>query len=116
MQSLLDTDVLMKYYQKLWDEAEDRDSIQFFNIYDEVKSNFARYLLFLFHISHIVVLSHPGSTFDTSYIQYFKAIDSLRYVYIFLDVFKFVFFVFFNHNFAHRFDGSMICEICYGLQ
>lgn len=46
--------------------------------YDGVKSLFCRYFLYLLYISHIVILSHPGSSFDTSYIQYFKALDILR--------------------------------------
>nr|CAH7763212.1 unnamed protein product [Callosobruchus chinensis] len=76
VQTLLDTDVLIRYYKSLEDKPE-YENAHFFSIYDEVKSNFARYLLFLFYVSHIVILSHPGYTLDSSYMQYFKAADNL---------------------------------------
>ncbi|KAJ8961200.1 hypothetical protein NQ318_008883, partial [Aromia moschata] len=78
LQSLLDTDTIIKQYKHLSEKCElERNCTDFLAVYDEVKSSFARALLFLLYISHIVVLSHPGSTFDTSYIQYFKAVDTL---------------------------------------
>ncbi len=39
---------------------------------------FARALLFLFHAAHLVVLYHPGHSFDLSYVQLFKAVDAFR--------------------------------------
>lgn len=84
MCSPLDTDTLVKKYAEIRKNCEtDRHCDDFLAVYDEIKSTFARYLLLLFHVSHIVVLSHPGCTLDTNYIQYFKAIDSLRYILIF---------------------------------
>lgn len=35
-------------------------------------------LLFLFHVSHILVCCQPGHTFDISYIHLFKSLDNLR--------------------------------------
>ncbi|CAG9823382.1 unnamed protein product [Phaedon cochleariae] len=76
--SLLDADAFLRNYQQLCEECiTERNCDDFLAIYDEVKSSFARYLLLLFHISHIVVLSHPTATMDTNYIQYFKAVDTL---------------------------------------
>lgn len=40
---------------------------------------FSRVLLFLFHVSHLVVVYNPGHVFDLSYVQLFKAIDACRY-------------------------------------
>ncbi|CAG9862883.1 unnamed protein product [Phyllotreta striolata] len=78
MCSPLDTDSLIKHYNEIRDKCEsERNCDDFLAVYDDIKSMFARYLLFLFHVSHIIILSHPGSTLDTNYIQYFKAMDSL---------------------------------------
>lgn len=76
----MDTDVLIKEYKRLSERCEsERNCNDFLAVYDDVKSSFACSLLLLLHISHIIVLSHPGTTFDTNYIQYFKAVDILRY-------------------------------------
>lgn len=53
----------------------------FLATYDDVKSSFCRYFLYLLYVSHIVVLSHPGSSFDTNYVQYFKTLDLLSKKY-----------------------------------
>lgn len=74
--SLLDSDFIIKYYQQLCEKWEtnlcDND---FLEIYDEVKSSFARACFLLFYTCHIVVFYHPGYTLDTNNIQYFKAVD-----------------------------------------
>lgn len=68
----------MEKYEELAKKCEqERSCTDFLAINDEVKSNFAKAFLLLLHISHIVVLSHPTATFDTNYIQYFKATDIL---------------------------------------
>lgn len=79
LRSLLDSSEFVQHYEDLANKSKvTKDSDDFLTVYDEVKSSFARALLLIFHISHIVVLSHPSHTFDISYIQYFKAVDSLR--------------------------------------
>lgn len=79
LKSLLDTSEFVQHYEDLVERVKaTRDSDDFLTVYEEIKSSFAQALLLLFHISHIVILSHPGYTFDISYIQYFKAVDSLR--------------------------------------
>ncbi|CAG9835295.1 unnamed protein product [Diabrotica balteata] len=78
MSSPLDADLFVNEYSAIQKKCEaDRKCDDFLAVYDEIKSIFARYLLLIFHISHIVILSHPTCTVDTNYIQYFKAIDSL---------------------------------------
>ncbi|KAJ8911497.1 hypothetical protein NQ315_014422 [Exocentrus adspersus] len=78
LSSLLDTDILIKEYKHLAERCEvERNCDDFLTVFDDVKSSFARYLLLLMHISHIIILVHPCSTFDTNYIQYFKAVDIL---------------------------------------
>lgn len=79
VRSLLDADLFLKRYDVLVEKyRSEQNNDDFLLIYDEVKSSFARCLFLLFYISHIVVLSHPGSIFDISYVQYFKAVDSIR--------------------------------------
>ncbi|XP_074655649.1 nonsense-mediated mRNA decay factor SMG8-like [Tubulanus polymorphus] len=39
---------------------------------------YAKGLLFLFSISHIILFIHPGSSFDVSYIRLFRIMDSMR--------------------------------------
>ncbi|XP_022901917.1 nonsense-mediated mRNA decay factor SMG8 [Onthophagus taurus] len=73
--TLMDTNCFLEHYENL---VEKNKETNFLSIYDQVKSSFAKTMLILFHVSHIVVLSHPGSTFDVNFIQYFKAVDSLR--------------------------------------
>ncbi|KAB0804697.1 hypothetical protein PPYR_01667 [Photinus pyralis] len=77
--SLLDTDALIKHYDDIVKRCqEEGKNDDFLTVYNEIKSTFAQMLLVLFYVSHIVVLSHPSSSFDVNYIQYFKAIDQLR--------------------------------------
>ncbi|XP_064611274.1 nonsense-mediated mRNA decay factor SMG8-like isoform X2 [Liolophura sinensis] len=38
----------------------------------------AKTLLFLFSVSHLVLLNHPGTTFDVSYIHLFNSINTIR--------------------------------------
>ncbi|XP_071840984.1 nonsense-mediated mRNA decay factor SMG8-like isoform X2 [Apostichopus japonicus] len=40
--------------------------------------DYARALIFMFTVCHIVVLSHPKTTFDTSYVQLFRALENTR--------------------------------------
>ncbi|CAH0557875.1 unnamed protein product [Brassicogethes aeneus] len=78
LRSLLDTDCLIENYEKIKRKVEEEKNCNdFLAVNDEIKSFFARSLHLLLYISHIVILSHPGNTFDTNYIQHFKAIESL---------------------------------------
>ncbi|KAL3280595.1 hypothetical protein HHI36_003827 [Cryptolaemus montrouzieri] len=74
--TLLDTDCLVKHYESICERFKNEE-YDFLSINDEIKNNFAKVFLFLLYVSHIVILSHPGSTFDTNYIQYFKALTAL---------------------------------------
>ncbi|CAH1122260.1 unnamed protein product [Ceutorhynchus assimilis] len=75
--SLLDTDVFIESIGGFSDDEDVPEDFDFLSAYDEIQSEFSKYLLFLLYVSHIIIVSHPGSSFDTSYIQYFKAVDAL---------------------------------------
>ena len=47
-------------------------------VWSELRYSAARALLFLFSVSHLVVLHHPNHVFDLSYIPLFLAIDACR--------------------------------------
>lgn len=77
--SLLDTNCLLEYYNDFLKKCDTKyQTDDFLTVYDEVKCAYAKAFMFLSYISHIIILSHPGSTFDLNYIQYFKAVDNLR--------------------------------------
>ncbi|CAB4039607.1 partial [Paramuricea clavata] len=42
---------------------------------------YAKALLFMFSVCHIMVLMHPTQTFDVSYIRLFKLVASTRLLY-----------------------------------
>ncbi|XP_025415262.1 protein SMG8 [Sipha flava] len=50
----------------------------FLRVWSTLKYNYACSLLFLFNISHILVLTHPVPIFDASYLSFFKALDCSR--------------------------------------
>ncbi|ENN78691.1 hypothetical protein YQE_04863, partial [Dendroctonus ponderosae] len=73
--SLFDTDILLEKLEELY---RDKGCFEdFLETNNDIKTSFCRYCLLLFYISHIVILSHPGTSFDNSYIQCFKALDLL---------------------------------------
>jgi len=59
----LNDEVLRKDFLMAWREAE---------------HSYMRALLYLFSISHIIMLVSSGCTFDISYMQIFKTIDAIR--------------------------------------
>ncbi|XP_064460631.1 nonsense-mediated mRNA decay factor SMG8-like [Ornithodoros turicata] len=50
----------------------------FLELWSSLQCSVAQTLLYLFHISHVVVIVHPTATFDVSYIHLFRTLDSIR--------------------------------------
>lgn len=75
--SLLDADQFIKKYESMA-KTDGDEKADFLSIYDKVRSSFAKVFFILFYVCHVIVVSHPGSTFDVNYIQYFKAADLMR--------------------------------------
>lgn len=69
---------MKQYYNLVETLKKNETSTDFLSVYNEIKSSYARALLLLFHISHIVILSQPGYTFDLNYLQIFKSLDTIR--------------------------------------
>ncbi|RZF43223.1 hypothetical protein LSTR_LSTR009027 [Laodelphax striatellus] len=70
-----DTYTLTKLYSQF---AADLDEKGFLSVWTDLKHRYSRALLFLFSVSHILVLCHPTHVFDVSYIHLFRALDAVR--------------------------------------
>lgn len=65
--------------EKMLDEWMNSGQFEQFMIFNsEVKTRFARSLLFATHICHVVVLVETGNNFDPSYLSLFKSLKVLR--------------------------------------
>ncbi|XP_023232265.1 protein SMG8-like [Centruroides sculpturatus] len=59
----LESDLLEKSFLELW---------------CDLQCKFAKALLLMFSISHIILISHPTATFDVNYIYLFRTLDVIR--------------------------------------
>ena len=50
----------------------------YLSVWADMKYRYARALMFLFTVSHILVISHPTHIFDISYVHLFRALDVMR--------------------------------------
>jgi len=75
LRGMFDTHSLVKQFQNM---KEDLSEKGFLTVWAQLKHSYARALLFLFHISHILVVNHPSATMDTNYIHLFRALDTIR--------------------------------------
>ncbi|XP_071455115.1 nonsense-mediated mRNA decay factor SMG8 [Hetaerina americana] len=75
LQGVFDAHILVKAYKWL---AKDFDQKGYLMVWSKLKYKYARALLFLFSVSHVLIVSHPKHTFDISYIQLFRALDAAR--------------------------------------
>lgn len=80
LRGLLDTHTLLTEYDKF---VERQDCKDFLSVWAHMRDKYARALLVMFHISHVIILTHPTHTFDYSYVHLFRAMDIVRYILIF---------------------------------
>ncbi|CAG5125028.1 unnamed protein product, partial [Candidula unifasciata] len=73
--SCYDISILADKCQKF---AENASAQEFYTWCQEEDLRHAKALLLLFTLSHLVLLYHPGSTFDLSYLKLFRILDTLR--------------------------------------
>ncbi|XP_069113163.1 nonsense-mediated mRNA decay factor SMG8-like [Argopecten irradians] len=73
--SLYDVHRLATLCQRLV-EAESTQDL--FSLWQKDEYKTTKTLLWMFSISHIVLLSHPGSSFDISYVRMFRTLDTIR--------------------------------------
>lgn len=75
LRGILDTYTLINEYDRFVEKNECKD---FLSTWAHMTSKYARALLVLFHLSHVVILTHPTHTFDYSYVHLFRALDIVR--------------------------------------
>ncbi|CAL1543691.1 unnamed protein product [Lymnaea stagnalis] len=73
--SFYDTNLLAKKCQEL---ADDVNAQELYRLCHDDDLKHAKTLLLLFNLSHIILLYHPGSTFDLSYLKLFHILDNIR--------------------------------------
>ncbi|CAG7698435.1 unnamed protein product [Allacma fusca] len=64
-----------------WEVASQKlksKEVGFSEIWADIKAKYCRSLLLVFSLSHVILVSSPGSYFDTSYIHLFRIIDTVR--------------------------------------
>ncbi|KAK7094164.1 nonsense-mediated mRNA decay factor SMG8-like [Littorina saxatilis] len=75
LMSHLDTPQLARHCRQT---AKDKIQEDFYTYWQDAESRYARMLLLVFSLAHVVLLAHPGSIFDMSYIKFFRILDSIR--------------------------------------
>ncbi|KAK3104605.1 hypothetical protein FSP39_006005, partial [Pinctada imbricata] len=75
LQSLYDVQRTASACQRLVKETKQED---FLSIWQREEYRHAKTLLWMFSVSHIVLLSHPGCSFDLSYVRLFRTLDTIR--------------------------------------
>lgn len=81
LRGFFDAHTLLTEYEKFTEKQERKD---FLSVWAHMRDKYARALLVLFHISHVIILTHPTHTFDHSYVQLFRAMDIVRLVHQYL--------------------------------
>lgn len=75
MVGIFDTHRLVATCRSLSAELETKG---FLHLWAEMKYSQAKALLFLFSVSHVIMIVHPVPTFDVSYVHLFRTIDGIR--------------------------------------
>lgn len=75
LRGVFDTHTLTTVAQQLSSQLHDKG---FLYVWSDMKNKYAKAVLFLFLVSHVLILSHPSYTFDMSYIHLFKTLDLVR--------------------------------------
>ncbi|CAL1288077.1 unnamed protein product [Larinioides sclopetarius] len=70
-----DTQQLINQCKKMENDLKVKS---FLEVWSEIHYDFAKVLLMLFCMSHIIVVTHPRATFDLSYVYLFRALDTMR--------------------------------------
>nr|XP_022343746.1 protein smg8-like isoform X2 [Crassostrea virginica] len=75
LRSLNDIHRVAALCQRLVSEKYSKD---FFFIWQKDEFRVAKTLLWMFGVSHLLLLSHPGSSFDISFVRLFRTLDNIR--------------------------------------
>ncbi|XP_063224663.1 nonsense-mediated mRNA decay factor SMG8 isoform X2 [Bacillus rossius redtenbacheri] len=75
LRGVFDTHTLVKAFDEF---SKDLDEKGYLCVWAGLNHQYARALLLLFLVSHVLVLCHPTHGFDTSYVHLFRALDAAR--------------------------------------
>lgn len=75
LRGIFDTHNLINQYNDFLNKNNCDD---FLSAWSHLRDKYARALLVIFQISHIIILTHPTHIFDYSYVHLFRAIDIVR--------------------------------------
>ncbi|PNF37753.1 Protein SMG8 [Cryptotermes secundus] len=75
LRGVFDVHTLVKSYDLFSKELEEKG---YLSVWADMKYRYARALMFLFSVSHILIISHPTHIFDISYVHLFRALDVMR--------------------------------------
>lgn len=75
LRGLLDSYTIINQYNEFLDKQKYKD---YLSAWAHMRDKYARALLLIFQISHIVILTHPTHIFDYSYVHLFRALDIVR--------------------------------------
>ncbi|XP_069701408.1 nonsense-mediated mRNA decay factor SMG8 isoform X3 [Periplaneta americana] len=75
LRGVFDVHTLVKSYDIFSKELEEKG---YLSVWADMKFRYARALMFLFTVSHILIISHPTHIFDISYVHLFRALDAMR--------------------------------------
>ncbi|XP_022244438.1 protein SMG8-like isoform X2 [Limulus polyphemus] len=70
-----DTKCLLQKCHSIENELKEKT---FLEVWSDLQCSFSKALLLIFHLSHIILVAHPTTTFDVSYIHLFQTLDSVR--------------------------------------
>ncbi|KAH9504385.1 Protein smg8 [Bulinus truncatus] len=73
--SFYDTNLMAKQCQEL---GQNFNAQELYKLCHDDDLRHAKTLLLLFNLSHIMILCHPGSSFDLSYLKLFHILDNIR--------------------------------------
>jgi len=73
--SVYDTNTLSHMFDNVGESISEKG---FLSVWSDLRNLGTRHMLFMFLVSHIVVVTNSGSHFDLNYIQLFKTIETVR--------------------------------------
>lgn len=75
LSGISDTNYIVQKCKELENELKRKS---FLELWTDLQYHYAKALLLLFNVSHIVIVAHPNSSFDLSYIYLFRTLDAIR--------------------------------------
>ncbi|CAN8016446.1 unnamed protein product [Ixodes persulcatus] len=70
-----DSACLVQVCKRMEQDLKDKS---FLDVWSDLHCTVAQALLFLFHVSHLVLVVHPTATLDVSYVHLFRTLDNIR--------------------------------------